>query len=826
MAKQTVIVSLLADTKPFTQQFQSLGSRIGKFALGAVAAIGAIGATITTLAVKGGISRALNIEDAQAKLRGLGYDTDQVAAVMDSALGAVRGTAYGLDTAVTAAANAMAAGVQEGDQLERYLRAVADAATIAGTGMDEMGDIFGKITARGRLTTQEMNQLSQRGIPILQWLADEYGVTAEAMQDMVSSGRVSAEEFQNVVETNIGGAALESGKTTRGAFANMNAAMARWGEALAGGVLPIAREFFGAVNAGFDALTEVTKPIADEFWEFAQARMIPALEALRDGFGELVGDGFDLSGLTGIVSAFSPVLAIVQELAPHAQKLGEAVMQVGSAFGGALMDALPTVQALMSQFGEAVAGLVVELLPILADVLTTVAEAVGQLLPELVELGATVLGAVMPVISSLLPVIAELAGVFSDVLAAVLPTVVELLGLFAGLVEQLLPALMPLVPVILDIVTALAPLIEVFAELLGVILPPIVDLLTMMLVPILALVAQHFENLVPGLEMTAAGIAILADWIAQAVAWFTDFAAGQADTAAGLVAAWEAVSEWFGDLWANITSAFDTAWAIITDIVGTAWEVVSTLFGTAIETIKTLVAGGILIITQLFSGDFSGIQDTVRRVWDRIRNLFSGAISTVQNLVSGLVSRITGFFRSMMDGARNSVSNGLANVRQFFQNLPGQIMSFLSSLPQRLAQMGRDMIQGLINGIGGAAQWLKNAISNAIGGMLNWAKNLLGISSPSKVFAEIGRFTIRGLENGLKGTNSLRQIMTGLTSDIERSFDPTLEMNTRAGRFGAGVGGREINITVNTGVGDPVEIGREVARVLNEYKRSGGMVPA
>lgn len=59
--------------------------------------VGALGTAVAGLAIKGGIARQLNIEDAQAKLKGLGNSTETVTAIMQDALAAVKGTAYGLD---------------------------------------------------------------------------------------------------------------------------------------------------------------------------------------------------------------------------------------------------------------------------------------------------------------------------------------------------------------------------------------------------------------------------------------------------------------------------------------------------------------------------------------------------------------------------------------------------------------------------------------------------------------------------------------------------------------------------------------------------------
>lgn len=218
----------------------------------ATVGVATFAAAFTAGVLKPGIARALKIEDAQAKLRGLGHDTESVTTIMESALDSVKGTAYGLDQAATAAAGAVAAGVKPGQELTKYLSLAGDAATIAGVSFDEMGSIFGKVQSNQKAYTQELNQLADRGIPIYQWLQEELGVTAEELRKMVSQGEIDSDTYFKVIEKNIGGAALESGKTTRGALANMGAAFGRLGASLMEDALPAAKNFFGAVTKWVD----------------------------------------------------------------------------------------------------------------------------------------------------------------------------------------------------------------------------------------------------------------------------------------------------------------------------------------------------------------------------------------------------------------------------------------------------------------------------------------------------------------------------------------------------------------------------------------------
>src|SRR5690606_22819984 len=291
--KEKLAKELDIDT-PAQRSGRSAGSRLGG-ALGSalkrtVAGVGvAAGAALSTALVKGW-GRLTAIEDAQSKLTGLGHSAESVRSIMDNALASVKGTAFGLDEAATVAASTVAAGIKPGRDLERVLSLVADTASIAGSSMGEMGAIFNKVAASNRLTMAEVNQLSDRGIPILQMLADQMGVTAAEASKMVSSGKVDFAAFRQALEENVSGAALESGNTTRGAFANMMAAAGRFGAAILEGVFPLAKEGFGGITQAIDQATDVVRPWAEEFSTLVLTRVVPAVGDLMDRVRELAGN--------------------------------------------------------------------------------------------------------------------------------------------------------------------------------------------------------------------------------------------------------------------------------------------------------------------------------------------------------------------------------------------------------------------------------------------------------------------------------------------------------------------------------------------------------
>ena len=102
-----------------------------------------------------GWGRLTAIENAQAKLKGLGHDAGSVQAIMDNALASVKGTSFGLDEAATTAAGAVAAGIKPGAELEKVLKSVANSSAAAGIGMDEMGGIYNKVRSEERRVGKE-----------------------------------------------------------------------------------------------------------------------------------------------------------------------------------------------------------------------------------------------------------------------------------------------------------------------------------------------------------------------------------------------------------------------------------------------------------------------------------------------------------------------------------------------------------------------------------------------------------------------------------------------------------------------------------------------
>lgn len=373
--------------------------KTGAAAAGAAAAAG-IGVALTN-----GFQRLSAIDDAKGKLEGLGHSTQSTAKIMDSALTSVKGTAYGLGDAATVAASAVAAGIKPGEQLTKYLSSVGDAASIAGVGLSDMGRIFNQVQTGQKAYTEDLNQLAERGIPIYQWLGEEMGVAAGEVKKLASDGKISSEVFFQAIDKNIGGAALSAGKTVRGSFQNMLAALGRLGAAAqqpAFGRLP---GLFASATKAIDAATPGVAAFAKAFdakvFDEWAPKLREVLDAARDsGAFKSFGDTMRELGASAADVAV-PLGRIMSELGRASAALGISTwqlfvtaLQAASGVLTVIEPALSGVAGLMEDNRMAVTALMAAWLAFktVPGIVSAVGGPVGTLTSQVTSAGASLRG--------------------------------------------------------------------------------------------------------------------------------------------------------------------------------------------------------------------------------------------------------------------------------------------------------------------------------------------------------------------------------------------------------------------------------------------------
>lgn len=403
-----------------------------------------ITSSVSSLAVQGGFNRALSIEQAEFKLQGLGHSAEEVDKIMENSLASVKGTAYGLDEAATVAASAVAAGVKPGEDLERTLKLVGDAATISGRDMNSMGAIFNKVAASGKMTGEELNQLTDAGIPMLQLLGDSLGKTNEEVRDMVSKGKIGFDEFRNAIEQGMSGAALTMGQTFSGALDNTKAAMSRLGKTFMD-------PFMKGMTPALGTLTDIIDMVASGTTEGLEEKT----KLLSDQLGGMINNVLDT------------LLPLIENAIPVLEQL---LTNLLNKLPGLLDKILPIIINLALDLIKALADVLPTLIPVLVEGIVSAVKGLTKVLPQIIE--ALVQGLIL-ITQALAEEAPTLIPVLVDAILEIIPLLLDNLPLFVnagfqliiGIAEGLIKAVPNLIASIPKIIKSLY---NSFANPLGI----------------------------------------------------------------------------------------------------------------------------------------------------------------------------------------------------------------------------------------------------------------------------------------------------------------------------------------------------------------------
>ena len=173
------------------------------------------------------------------------------------------------------------------------------------------------------------------------------------------------------------------------------------------------------------------------------------------------------------------------------------------------------------------------------------------------------------------------------------------------------------------------------------------------------------------------------------------------------------------------------------------------------------------------SNYFGILQAQVITAWNRTRDGSVAAINTLVTEGGALVGKVqsalapfVGMLRDKVIAAWEALPPGIRQPIEQVVNaaikMGRDIINSLVNLPSQMVQMGQDIIGGLLRGLQARGQEIVTYLTNLIPGPVRKA---LGISSPSRVMAEIGDQTMQGLINGMQAL--LPQVDATLSKILE-----------------------------------------------------------
>jgi|LSQX01.3.fsa_nt_gb phage-related protein len=246
-------------------------------------------------------------------------------------------------------------------------------------------------------------------------------------------------------------------------------------------------------------------------------------------------------------------------------------------------------------------------------------------------------------------------------------------------------------------------------------------------------------------------------------------------------------------------------------IIDSAIQIITTLSMGLLEALPQIVDGALQIIIALASGIgqflpelIPAIVDTVMTIVDtlidNIDMLIDASIAIIMALADGLIEalpRLINKIPTIIDKLINAITNnlpklleaGITIIVKLAEGLIKAIPSLLKAIPtiivsivngfatyiSKIWDIGKNIVRGIWDGIKAMGQWIKDKVSGFFSGVVDSVKGLLGIHSPSKVFAGIGENMALGLGEGF--STEMDGIGKKINNSIPTSFDVTGNYN-------------------------------------------------
>lgn len=243
----------------------------------------------------------------------------------------------------------------------------------------------------------------------------------------------------------------------------------------------------------------------------------------------------------------------------------------------------------------------------------------------------------------------------------------------------------------------------------------------------------------------------------------------------------------------NYTNYTIDSYADIVDAIHTVQTEMGITGTTQLEA-STTIQGSIASMKAAYENFITGLGDENADMAGLITNLLGSTVTVAENLLPvverileniGVVVQEKGpemiekFVGYAIEKLPQVIELGLqiviALVKGLAQNLPQLVTGVLNmaatiiktlvdSIPD-VIEVGKDIVRGVWDGIKAMGSWIKEKVSGFFGGIVDNVKGVLGIHSPSRVFAGIGENMALGLGEGWE--SEYGTIKRGITNGLD-----------------------------------------------------------
>lgn len=642
--------------------FQNIGSKISNvggsltkgITLPAVGAAGAVGGITAAL----GWGRLRSIDSANAQLKGLGYSAKDVENISGQVATALEGGMMTLGEGTRVAAGGLAAGVEQGKELEKYIGLVDAAAIGMNTSVDETAMIFNRVQGSGKVMTEELQMVEQRMPGFSNALQEHIGVASDdEFKKMVTAGEVGSDAFLETMDTFAGDMAKEHAKSFDGLVDLAKAYVGQIGEAMLGGVFEQSK----------DSIAEFVDWLSD-----------PGVQAKAAELGKTIGD------------VFSKVLGVVKNVITWFMGLPAPIQKTALVIGGIAVAAGPvllvlgtmasTIGTLITTFG-AIAGVIAKIpapLNILGGLFRMISPLLGLLKVGLMAVGGAMKALWLTMMAN--PIVLIIAAVVAIVAALVwfftqTETGKKMWSAFMDWLGQAWEWIKTTAVTVFNaVVTAITTAWQWIKDTSVAIWNGFISWIVGLWNGIIGTAKAVFLGI---------GTAIITAWN-----WIKTKTSD----------VWNAIINWIKDTWNKIITTISDAVNKVKNWISDAWTMIKTMTAKLWNGIKMAIARAIVSAVRTVQNKVQQIKNWITNTWNRVKNTTSNAWS----------------------GIKSAVRNGINGAVNFVRRLPGRALSALGNIGSKLYNSGKAMIDGFKDGIVNAFNNAVNAVKNGLSRIRNF----------------------------------------------------------------------------------------------------------
>lgn len=236
-------------------------------------------------------------------------------------------------------------------------------------------------------------------------------------------------------------------------------------------------------------------------------------------------------------------------------------------------------------------------------------------------------------------------------------------------------------------------------------------------------------------------------------------------------------------------SAMKAAWSNFVTGLGNDNANISELSAQLIESVGTVAENVLPVVETVLKNIAVAVQEDGPAM---IKKFVSYAIEKLPEVISLGLQMVV----SLVKGIAQNIPQIVTSVLNMMATI---VKTIWESLPD-IIEVGKNIVLGLWEGIKAMASWIGDKVSGFVGGLVDGVKGVLGIHSPSRVFAGIGQNMALGLGQGFE--RQMQRVSSGIqdaipTPTVDTVYNAAAGMVNGLAMAGGGVYRVEIPLYIN-----------------------------